>query len=106
MRMIAFLTEPASVRVILMRLGESTVPPPLAHRARAPPSRPRLQSARTAGSERCVTRTRILLRSDRALNDPAISPLGREPDPGADRVGHHHSGQINNRCPPTESCGF
>jgi len=39
MRLIAFLTEPAAIRMILAHLGESTTPPPLAPRARAPPER-------------------------------------------------------------------
>jgi hypothetical protein len=37
MRLIAFLTEPASIRAILAHLGEPTTPPVLAPRARAPP---------------------------------------------------------------------
>ena len=37
MRLIAFLTEPAAIRLILAHLGEPTTPPPLAPRARAPP---------------------------------------------------------------------
>ncbi len=38
MRLIAFLTEPGSIRAILAHLGEPTTPPPLAPRARAPPA--------------------------------------------------------------------
>ncbi|MGH8252059.1 MAG: transposase [Steroidobacteraceae bacterium] len=38
MRLIAFLTEPNSIRTILAHLGEPTTPPPLAPRARAPPT--------------------------------------------------------------------
>ena len=37
MRLIAFLTEPPSIRTILAHLGEPTTPPVLAPRARAPP---------------------------------------------------------------------
>jgi hypothetical protein len=37
MRLIAFLTAPASIRAILAHLGEPTTPPPLAPHARAPP---------------------------------------------------------------------
>ncbi len=37
MRLIAFLTEPDSIRTILAHLGESTIPPPRAPRARDPP---------------------------------------------------------------------
>jgi len=37
MRLIAFLTDPFSIRAILAHLGEPTTPPPLAPRARAPP---------------------------------------------------------------------
>jgi hypothetical protein len=37
MRLIAFLTEPASIRTLLAHRGEPTTPPPLAPRARAPP---------------------------------------------------------------------
>ncbi len=37
MRLIAFLTEPPSIRAILVHLGEPTTPPILAPRARAPP---------------------------------------------------------------------
>ena len=37
MRLIAFLTDPLPIRTILAHLGESTTPPPLAPRARAPP---------------------------------------------------------------------
>jgi hypothetical protein len=37
MRLIAFLTEPCSIRAILAHLGEPTTPPPLAPRARDPP---------------------------------------------------------------------
>ena len=37
MRLIAFLTDPASIRSLLAHLGEPTTPPPLAPRARAPP---------------------------------------------------------------------
>jgi len=37
MRLIAFLTDPASIRTILARLGEPTTPPPLSPRARDPP---------------------------------------------------------------------
>ena len=38
MRLIAFLTDPASNRTILAHLGEPTTLPPLAPRARAPPN--------------------------------------------------------------------
>jgi hypothetical protein len=37
MRLIAFLTEPRSIRALLAHLGEPTTPPALAPRARAPP---------------------------------------------------------------------
>jgi hypothetical protein len=37
MRLIAFLTEPTSIRALLAHLGEPTTPPPLAPRARDPP---------------------------------------------------------------------
>ena len=37
MRLIAFLTEPASIRALLAHLGEPTTPPALAPRARDPP---------------------------------------------------------------------
>lgn len=37
MHRIAFLTEPASIRMILAHIGEPTTPPPRAPRARAPP---------------------------------------------------------------------
>jgi hypothetical protein len=37
MRLIAFLTEPASIRTILAHLGEPTTPPALAPRASDPP---------------------------------------------------------------------
>jgi len=37
MRLIAFLTEPPSIRTIFAHLGEPTTPPVLAPRARAPP---------------------------------------------------------------------
>ena len=37
MRLIACLTEPASIRAILAHLGQPTTPPPLAPRARDPP---------------------------------------------------------------------
>ena len=37
MRLIAFLTEPPSIRTLLAHLGEPTSPPVLAPRARAPP---------------------------------------------------------------------
>lgn len=37
MRLIAFLTEPSSIRAILAHLGEPITPPVLAPRARAPP---------------------------------------------------------------------
>jgi len=37
MRLIAFLTEPSSIRAILAHLGEPTTPPPRAPRARDPP---------------------------------------------------------------------
>jgi hypothetical protein len=37
MRLIAFLTEPPSVRALLAHLGKPTTPPALAPRARAPP---------------------------------------------------------------------
>ena len=37
MRLIAFLTEPSSIRALLARLGEPTTPPLLAPRARDPP---------------------------------------------------------------------
>jgi len=37
MRLIAFLTEPAAICMILAHLGEPTAPPPLAPRARSPP---------------------------------------------------------------------
>lgn len=37
MRLIAFLTEPASIRALLAHLGEPTAAPPLAPRARDPP---------------------------------------------------------------------
>jgi hypothetical protein len=38
MRLIAFLTDPASIRMILAHLGEPTTPPLLAPRARDPPA--------------------------------------------------------------------
>jgi hypothetical protein len=37
MRLIAFLTEPASIHALLAHLGEPTTPPALAPRARDPP---------------------------------------------------------------------
>lgn len=37
LRLIAFLTEPISIRAILRPVGEPSVPPPLAPHARAPP---------------------------------------------------------------------
>lgn len=37
MHLIAFLTEPRAIRVILAHLGEPTIPPPLAPHARVPP---------------------------------------------------------------------
>jgi hypothetical protein len=37
MRLIAFLTEPASIRALLAHLGEPTTTPALAPRARDPP---------------------------------------------------------------------
>ena len=37
MQLIAFLTEPSSIRALLAHLGEPTTPPPLAPRARDPP---------------------------------------------------------------------
>jgi hypothetical protein len=37
MRLIAFLTEPTSIRALLRHLGQPTTAPPLAPRARAPP---------------------------------------------------------------------
>jgi hypothetical protein len=39
MRLIAFLTEPASIRALLAHRGEPTTPPALAPRARDPPVR-------------------------------------------------------------------
>lgn len=38
MRLIAFITEPATIEGILTHWGEPTTPPPLAPRARAPPA--------------------------------------------------------------------
>jgi len=38
MRLIALLTDPASIRMILAHLGEPTTPPLLAPRARDPPA--------------------------------------------------------------------
>ncbi len=38
MRLIAFLTEPRSIRTILAHLGEPTIPPPLIPRARDSPA--------------------------------------------------------------------
>ena len=48
MRLIAFLTDPAAIRMILAHLGKPITPPVLAPRARAPPEL-EAEPARTSG---------------------------------------------------------
>ncbi len=68
MRLIAFLTEPATIRAILAHLGEPAISPPLAPRARAPPD---LEAAQLAGM--------IGFAFDQS---PSWEPTAPPPDPG------------------------
>jgi hypothetical protein len=84
MRLIAFLTEPASIRAILTHLGEPTTPPVLAPRARTPPEleaegaaqpRSRLSTAleRRASSLDAQQQCRNLRCHDRSADFPPTS---------------------------------